>query len=82
MGVVTLVSYLSALAVAAYGDVRVESLMDFSRAWRGLGNFSAKYVGMHYLLAAAAGLWTGSAVHSLADLIVTYIKTGRLMRLF
>jgi uncharacterized metal-binding protein len=82
MGVVTLVSYLSALGVGSYGDLRVESLMDFSRAWRGLGSFSTRYVGLNYLISAAAGLWVGAALHTIADLIVTYIKTGRVMRLF
>jgi len=82
MGVVTLVSYVSALAVGSYGDLRVESLMDFSRAWRGLGSFSTRYVGLNYLISAAAGLWVGAALHTIADLIVTYIKTGRVMRLF
>lgn len=82
MGVVTLVSYLSALAVGSYGDLRVESLMDFSRAWRGLGSFSARHVGLNYLIAAVVGLWAGAALHTMADLIVTYVKTGRVMRLF
>ena len=82
MGVVTLVSYLSALVAGGFGNVRVDSLMDFSRAWQGLGTFAGKYVGINYLIAAVAGLWAGSAVHTLADLIFTYIKTGRVMRLF
>jgi uncharacterized metal-binding protein len=82
MGIVTLVSYLSALAVGAYGNLRVDSLMDFSRAWQGLGVFATKYIGITCLIAAIIGLWAGSAAHTLADLIFTYVKTGRVMRLF
>ena len=80
MGVVTLVAYLTALGVGAYSGIRVESLAGFSKAWRELGDFAAKYIGVNHLLAAAAGIWAGSAVHTLCDLIFSYIKTGRVTR--
>ncbi|MFN6963543.1 MAG: metal-binding protein [Pyrinomonadaceae bacterium] len=81
LGMVTLVAYASALVVATVREARVATLVDFSRGWRYLGAFTGAYLGNRGLIAALAGVWTGAFVHTLLDVVVTYVKTGRVSRL-
>jgi len=80
MGVVTLVSYCSVLAVSAYNDASAPGLLSLARGWHVLGEFTRTYFGMRMVWYAIAGVWLGAAVHMVCDLIFTYIKTGRVMR--
>ncbi len=69
-GIVTLIG--SAIYFAAAG-----SIGEVASAWGTIGKASGEYLGLTLLFAAFAGTWLGAASHTITDITITYIKTGR-----
>mgnify|MGYP003389953927 CR=1 FL=1 len=74
-GIITLVS--TAVYFAAAG-----SIGDVAKTWSQVGQLSGEYLGLTLLVAAFAGTWLGAASHTITDVTITYIKTGRTGKLF
>ena len=69
-GIVTVIgSAIYFVLAGSFGDV--------AASWGHFGQVSGEYLGLTLLLAAFAGTWLGAASHTITDVTVTYIKTGR-----
>lgn len=53
------------------------SAADSAEIWRRLGASSGEFLGLKILIATFAGTWIGAASHTITDIMITYIKTGR-----
>jgi uncharacterized metal-binding protein len=82
MGAVTILVYLAAILVSIYFESRVPGLLTFTRAWVRVGEFIARHIGFDIVYAVIAGLWLGAASHTIADIAGSYIRTGKLSKLF
>jgi uncharacterized metal-binding protein len=51
--------------------------VSFMGVWREFGAYSRQLFGPFVFVAVFAGLWLGAASHSLADWVLSYIKTGK-----
>ncbi len=69
-GIVTILG--TAIYFAAAG-----SAGDMAMMWGILGNASGKYFGIITFGAAFAGVWLGAASHTITDILITYVKTGK-----
>ena len=77
IGVVTLCAYILAFAWTGMSDDAVPDVRDFGYAWQSVAHFVKKYLGDNFLILSFGGMWLGGASHSITDLVITYIKTGR-----
>jgi len=82
VGVVTLISYLIAIAWTGLSDRSVPELLDFAATWQRLAVFVRRYLGENFFILSFVGLWLGAASHTFSDLAITYIKTGRVDKMF
>jgi uncharacterized metal-binding protein len=69
-GIVTVIGAAIYLAVAG-------SVWDAVGFWEQIGNVSGEYFGAMIFLAAFTGTWLGAASHTITDISLTYIKTGK-----
>ncbi len=82
MGVLTLLTFMIAYAYLTYTGGRLPHLVEFTRVWDTVGEFTHSYFGAHFLIVVFAGLWFGAASHTFTDMAGTFIKTGRKEKLF
>lgn len=71
-------------SVLVYSYVTAGSAPDlpvFIRGWETLGAMAGTS-SLKLLLSIIVGMWTGAASHTVVDIAVTYIKTGRVDALF
>ncbi len=78
MGIATLLVLFAVYLNAGYAGGDLPRIAEVAAAWRQLGAFVKEYLGAHALVIAFAGMWLGAAVHTLTDIAVTYVRTGRL----
>ncbi len=76
MGVITIAAMLIAF-FAGIASVGFESSLQIVRVWRDVREFLTANAGENLALAAFIGMWLGAASHTLMDVAITYIKTGR-----
>ncbi len=76
-GILTLVSFLISFGIAVYSDGAIPNLIVFAKTWRYIGDIIRSYLGGNVFYIAFIGLWIGAASHTLTDIVITYIKTGR-----
>lgn len=77
MGVITLVAFVIAFIWTEISNDSVPDVGDFRHAWQLVAYSVKKYLGENFLLLSFVGMWFGGASHSITDLVITYIKTGR-----
>ncbi|MCD9189034.1 MAG: metal-binding protein [Pyrinomonadaceae bacterium] len=77
MGVLTLLSFLGAYVYAAYTGGDLPRLIEFTKAWSGIGEVARANFGEHVFIWLFAGLWLGAASHTLTDMAGTFVKTGK-----
>ena len=82
IGVVTLVMYVISLAWTGISDGSVPEIQDFARAWQLIARLANNYLGENFLILSFAGLWLGAATHTFSDMAITYIKSGRIEKMF
>jgi len=76
-GIATLIGFV---AVAAYYYLAagvVPDLATFTRGWESIGKAAGADSTLQVLLVTLIGMWAGAASHTLTDISITYIKTGR-----
>ena len=73
MGVITLAAMLAAFLIG----IGIEGSVQIVKVWRDVRVFLTANAGENFALAAFVGMWLGAASHTLADVAITYIKTGR-----
>jgi uncharacterized metal-binding protein len=81
IGFVTLVAYLIALAWNGISDDAVPDLRDFVEAWRSIADTVRGYFGANFFVLSFVGMWLGAASHTLSDVAITYVKTGKIDRM-
>ena len=77
MGVVTLVLFAASYCSAILFRTEMPQPADLAIAWRSAGSLLRLNTGDNFLLLVFAGMWSGAASHTFADMAGTYIKTGR-----
>ncbi|HMT07979.1 MAG TPA: metal-binding protein [Pyrinomonadaceae bacterium] len=82
IGVVTLLMYVISLAWTGISDDSVPDIRNFARAWQMIAELANKYLGEDFLILSFVGLWLGAASHTFSDMAITYIKTGKVERMF
>ncbi|MCB1023102.1 MAG: metal-binding protein [Acidobacteria bacterium] len=76
-GILTIAAFLLTYVFAGYTGGKLPDLIAFTRTWRYFGSFIRGCFGAYGIYFAFAGLWLGAASHTLTDIMITYIKTGR-----
>lgn len=77
LGIVTLLAFATS-AVYAYVDTSAPpSFAGYIRGWSAMGRYFGGASTFEILVAVFVGMWTGAASHTLTDISITYIKTGR-----
>lgn len=76
-GALTLASFLSVSIYAAATAGEVPQIQHFTSAWHDIGKLVGDHFGAYSFLWIFAGTWLGAASHTVTDITVTYIKTGR-----
>lgn len=76
MGVITLTAMLGAFLIGTV-SAGFEGSLQIMRIWRDVRIFLTANAGENFALAAFIGMWLGAASHTLMDVAITYIKTGR-----
>jgi uncharacterized metal-binding protein len=77
LGVLTVVSFGAAYALAAYSGGDLPRIAESMSAWRLIGDAIRLNLGIYAMPAAFVGMWSGAASHTITDLTGSYIKTGR-----
>ncbi len=77
MGVITISTYIIAFTWMEISNDTVPDVGDLRNAWLLVAYSMKKYLGDNFLFLSFAGMWFGGASHSITDLVITYIKTGR-----
>jgi uncharacterized metal-binding protein len=80
MGVLTLIAFATVYLYAAFSGGKLPGLIDFSRVWQNIGEFTRTNLGEHFLIVVFAGLWFGAASHTFTDMAGSFIKTGRIAK--
>ena len=77
IGVATLIAFAGIAAYSLLTSGEAPKLGAFVRQWESAGTLSSSGVALDVILAVFAGMWAGAASHTLTDIAITYIKTGR-----
>ena len=77
LGITTLTAFagVSAYAFLTSGDV--PNVAAFVRGWESIGSMAGADSTLQVILMILVGMWAGAASHTLTDIMITYIKTGR-----
>lgn len=82
LGVTSLLAF-AAVTLYAYADSgNPPELAGVASGWRTLGAYFGGKSTFEILTAVFVGMWLGAASHTLTDIAITYIKTGRVNALF
>ena len=73
MGVITIAAMCAAFLIG----IGIEGSVQIVKVWRDVRLFLTANAGENFALAAFVGMWLGAASHTLMDVAITYIRTGR-----
>ncbi len=76
-GAVTVATFGIAYFLATYRGGDLPRIVEFMDAWRSIGASVRSSFGEPALFSAFVGVWLGAASHTLTDIAVSYVKTGR-----
>jgi uncharacterized metal-binding protein len=77
LGVVTLIGFAAFAAYSWASNGAIPNLGNIARGWESIGASLGAGSTVEVLTAVFLGLWTGAASHTLTDIAITFIKTGR-----
>lgn len=77
LGSVTLAAFAGLATFSWLSGGEMPQLLDMSRGWASIGTLAKSHLGIDTMLAVFVGMWLGAASHTVTDITVTYIKTGR-----
>jgi uncharacterized metal-binding protein len=78
IGVLTLLSFLITFVYSIYIGGDIPQLFEFTKNWQQIGVFIRFTFGEYAFYEIFVGLWLGAASHTLADIVGTFLKTGRI----
>ncbi len=76
-GALTLLSFFLAYIFAIYREQDLPRLAEFIASWNVLIDFIKTNLGENALPAFFFGTWLGATSHTLTDLAISYVKTGK-----
>ena len=82
LGAVSIIAFLAFAAYSYATDGSFPNFITFARGWESIGAAAGADSTIELLLTVLTGMWLGAASHTLTDISVTYIKTGRVDGLF
>lgn len=82
MGVLTLAAFIATWTVATFTGGNVPDLFEFGVVWRRMGEYVSRELPRNAISAVFIGMWLGAASHTLTDMAGSYVKTGRVTKLF
>lgn len=77
LGIATLSAFAAIAAYAFLASAEIPSFAAFVRGWESTGMLYSSRSALEIILAIFAGMWAGAASHTLTDIAITYVKTGR-----
>ncbi|MDI1242408.1 MAG: metal-binding protein [bacterium] len=77
LGIATIIAFAAMATFSFLTSGEVPGFAGFVRGWKSAGMLSSSTSVLDVLLAIFVGMWTGAASHTLTDIAITYIKTGR-----
>jgi uncharacterized metal-binding protein len=80
-GALTLLSFILAYAIAIYREQDLPHLVEFIKSWSMLIDFIQANFGKNVLSVFFLGTWLGAASHTLTDIAISYVKTGKIKKL-
>lgn len=82
LGAATLTAFIAWLAYEYYMNGGISELARFFELWSSVVDAVGAASGISLVMAVLIGMWAGAASHTLTDVSITYIKTGRVDALF
>jgi len=82
LGAMTVAIFLVAVAINFALGEKAPQALDFVRRWESIGAVFVSDRAGTVFAAVFGGMWAGAASHTLTDIAITYIKTGRVDALF
>lgn len=77
LGMITVLAVAAVIIAGFAGYGASLEPAEFTSNWSAFGNYTRRAFGPYVFYTVFAGLWLGSASHSLSDWALSYIKTGR-----
>lgn len=82
LGITTIIAFVSLAAYSFLSNGTLPKISTFARVWESIGAMSGVASSLQVLIAVLIGMWAGAASHTITDIAITYIKTGRVNALF
>jgi len=82
LGAASVIAFVLFAAYSYGSNGTVPNAATFARGWESMGTMAGAVSTLEILLAILLGMWLGAASHTLTDIAITYIKTGRVDALF
>lgn len=79
LGITTLIGFLVVYFVLGIKNGGMDELLNVARNWGSVSDLVRSFAGEYIFLYVFGGLWFGAATHTMTDMAVTYIKTGRVI---
>lgn len=82
VGIATLIAFATFSAYSYGTSGIIPNPETFARGWESIGLMAGSGSTTKVLMTILAGMWAGAASHTITDVAITYIKTGRVNALF
>ncbi len=76
-GIIAAVTFAAFAGYSYWNDGALPNVATFARGWESIGAMAGTGSTLEVLLIVLIGMWAGAASHTLTDIAITYIKTGR-----
>ncbi len=77
LGTTTIIAYTALAAYSLLTSGEASDFASFVRGWESAGIMSNSGSVLRAILVVFVGMWAGAASHTLTDIAITFIKTGR-----
>jgi uncharacterized metal-binding protein len=77
VGVLTIFAFLVSYIYATYTGGDLPNLLQMTKTWQGIGEYSRNYFGDYAIVPLIIGLWIGAASHTFTDMAGTFVKSGK-----
>ena len=82
LGASTIAAFVIATTLNLGLGERAPEALNFAKGWESIGEAFSSANAPSLFAALLGGMWAGAASHTLTDIVITYIKTGRVDALF
>lgn len=82
LGIISLIAFGAAYFYAAFSGGKLLGIEQIAYVWQPIGAFTRETFGQNFPILIFVGLWLGAASHTFTDMAGTFIKTGRMAKLW